>query len=272
MRIKIRKQLNYWFTTVILNSCHCNLDNEIKEESVTKKIRPMCEYSAIYLSLLLKLMIWKYQKQAVIAHIKRRSKTENQSSKYESVENDARQFMTDLSFWTASRFRSFLNSFHSMCIWKLASLSDVFVSYLCVTPCKFRRFWYPPVFNVFKFISRVFFLRKIPKNYNLVNFVQPVKRHMFATLPKCYDLINEFDRASVLAFWCIFFSFVKRLTNLMIIMVRCLKSVQMEPKDIIWIEFCVFFSPNFQRKKKYLFINDITTILGGNRRCFQLWL
>lgn len=117
-----------------------------------------------------------------------------------------------------------------------------------------------------------FFLRKFPKNYNLVNFVQPVKRHMFATLPKCYDLINEFDRASVLAFWCIFFSFVKRLTNLMIIMVRCLKSVQMEPKDIIWIEFCVFFSPNFQRKKKYLFINDITTILGGNRRCFQLWL
>lgn len=94
-----------------------------------------------------------------------------------------------------------------------------------------------------------FFLRKIPKNYNLVNFVQPVKRHMFATLPKRYDLINAFDRASVLAFWCIFFSFVKRLTNLMIIMVRCLESVQMEPKDIIWIEFSVFFLQIFNEKK-----------------------
>lgn len=85
--------------------------------------------------------------------------------------------------------------------------------------------------------------------------IQAKEEHMFATLPKCYDLINECAQIFLCEHFQTFFINLKveKLTNLIIIMVCCLTKETSTPKRISHMNL-IFFS---SERKKHLFISDI---------------
>lgn len=135
--------------------------------------------------------------------------------------------MTDLSYWTGCSSKiSFIKVMFS-CV-HISSWPHANSDFFEIRP--FFLMHFECYFSCFDSQKTRYEFSKV------VYFVQPVKKHMFATLPKCYDLINEFKpRPSVLVFRCGFFmffflSFLEQLTILIIILVRCLYFVRTEPK------------------------------------------